>query len=121
MLLAIKIAVLYGVPVLAVLIAIVWFVVLFRRVRRGATSRRRAGALYVLTLLLPFAAVLVIWATAEISSYLAVGGNGYVWDARVTLDVLTSLLPIAVYVGAPIVLLAVAFWLTLAFAKPGAR
>lgn len=117
MLLGIKIAVLYGTPVLAVLLAIVWFVVLFRRVRRGVTGRARASALYALTLLLPFATVLVIWGTAEISSYLAVGSGGYVWDARLALDVLTSLLPIALYVGAPIAFLAIAFWLTLALRR----
>jgi hypothetical protein len=109
MLLWIKIGVFYGVPVLAVLLAIVWFIVLIRRARRGTITRGRAAGLYALTLLLPIAAVLVVWATAELSSYFAVGSGGYAWDLHASLDVLVSLLPIALYVGAPIVLLVATF------------
>lgn len=117
MLLWIKIAVLYGVPVLAVLLALVWFVALLKRVRSGTMTRGRAAGLYALTLLLPFVAVVIVWGTAEVASYLAVASRGYAWDPQAALEVLVSLLPIALYVGAPIVALAVAFWLTLAFRK----
>ena len=117
MLLWIKIAVFYGAPILAVGLAAVYFAVLLVRVRRGVITRKKAGMLYALTLLLPIAVVFVIWGTAELASYLTVGSQGYVWDGRLALDVLLGLSPIALYVGAPIAVLAVAFWLTLALRK----
>lgn len=117
MLLWIKIAVFYGVPLLAVMLAIVYFVVLLRRVRRGAIARGQAAARYALTLLLPVAALLVVWMTAELASYLAVASHGYAWDINAALDVLVGLLPIAAYVAAPIAILVVAFWFTLALGK----
>ncbi|HJQ64605.1 MAG TPA: hypothetical protein VJ834_17290 [Burkholderiales bacterium] len=116
-LLWIKIAVFYGAPILAVGLAAVYFAVLLVRVRRGVITRKKAGMLYALTLLLPIAVVFVIWGTAELASYLTVGSQGYVWDGRLALDVLLGLSPIALYVGAPIAVLAVAFWLTLALRK----
>lgn len=76
-------------------------------------GRKRAAALYSMTLLLPIAAVLVVWATAELASYLAIASDTYAWDADAALNVLISLLPIALYVAAPIAILAVSFWLTL--------
>lgn len=114
MLLWIKIAVLYGAPVIAVLIAVVFFVVLLLRVRRGGMTRGKAAAVYPVVLLLPVATLLIVWGTAEVASYLAVPSGRYVWDTHGALDVLVGLLPIAGYVAAPIALLVVAFWITLA-------
>ena len=111
--LGIKIAVFYGAPVLAVVLAIAYFVVLLRRVRRGTLSRGKAAARYAATLLLPVAAVIVVWGTAELASYFSVGSDRYVWDVRAALEVLIALLPIAAYAGAPIAVLVVLFWLML--------
>ena len=116
-LLWIKIAVFYGVPILAVVLAAVYFVVLWRRVRRGVIAGKRAATLYPLTLLHPVAAVLIVWATAELASYLAIASDDYRWDARAALAVLMDLLPIAAYVGAPIAVLVVLFWLALGIAR----
>ena len=113
-----KIAVFYGAPVLAVVLAIAYFAMLLRRIRHGTLSRRKAAALYLLTLLLPVAAVIVVWSTAELASYFSVGSDRYVWDASAALDVLIGLLPIAAYAGAPIAVLLVLFWLSLALWKP---
>jgi hypothetical protein len=114
MLLWIKIGVLYGAPVLAVVLAMLYFVVLLLRVRRGTVTPRRAATRYPLTLLLAPATVLVVWGTAEIASYLSVASGRYVWGAGAAWEVLVSLLPIAGYVAAPIALLIAAFWATLA-------
>lgn len=111
--LGIKIAVFYGAPVLAVVLAIAYFPVLLRRVRRGTVSRGKAAARYATTLLLPVAAVIVVWGTAELASYFSVGSDRYVWDVRAALDVLIGLLPIAAYAGAPVAVLVVLFWLML--------
>ncbi|OGA37895.1 MAG: hypothetical protein A3G24_04920 [Betaproteobacteria bacterium RIFCSPLOWO2_12_FULL_62_13] len=117
MLLAIKIAVFYGAPILAVVLAIAYFAVLLVRLRRCTINRRRAAALYSSTLLLPFAAVIVVWGTAELASYFAVGSDRLVWDGSAALQSLIGLVPIAAYVGAPIAVLVVSFWLTLAVWK----
>ena len=114
MLLWIKIGILYGAPVVAVVLAIVYFVVLLLRVRRGVITSRRAAARYPLTLLLAPATVFVVWATAELASYLSVPSGRYVWNGSAAWEILLSLLPIAGYVAAPIVVLVVSFWLTLA-------
>ena len=114
MLLWIKIGVLYGAPVLAVVLALVDFVVLLRRVRRGKVTPARAAALYPLALLLAPATALVVWGTAEIASYLSVASGRYAWDSGAAWEVLVSLLPIAGYVAMPIALLIAAFWVTLA-------
>jgi hypothetical protein len=116
--LGIKIAVLYGAPILAVVLAMAYFAVLLVRVRRGTLSRGKAAALYPITLLLPFAAVILVWGTAELASYFTVASDRFVWDASAAWEVLIGLLPIAAYAGAPIAVLAVAFWLTLALWKP---
>jgi hypothetical protein len=121
MLLWIKIGVLYGAPVLAMVLAMLYFVVLLLRVRRGAVTPAKAAARYPLALLLAPATVLVVWGTAEIASYLSVASGRYVWDAGAAWDVLVSLLPIAGYVAAPIALLVVAFWVTLALHTKGTR
>jgi hypothetical protein len=115
--LGIKIAVLYGAPILAVVLAIAYFAVLLVRVRRGTLSRGKAAALYSGTLLLPVAAVIVVWGTAELASYFTVASDRVVWDGSAALQVLIGLLPIAAYAGAPIAVLVVLFWLTLALWK----
>ncbi len=111
---ALRIAVLYGAPVVAVAAAIAYLVVLWLRVRRGALSRARAAALYPLALLLAPAAVAVVWATAELASYFSVPAGGYAWDASEALALFYALLPIAAYVGIPVAVLALVFWITLA-------
>lgn len=115
--LGIKIAVLYGAPILAVVLAVAYFAVLLVRVRRGTIRRSKAATLYSSTLLLPVAAVIVVWGTAELASYFAAGSDRFVWDGSAALQVLIGLLPIAAYAGVPIVVLLVSFWLTLALRK----
>ena len=115
--LAIKIAVFYGAPILAVVLAIAYFAVILIRVRRGTINRRKAAALYSSTLLLPVAAVIVVWSTAELASYFAAGSDRFVWDGSAALQLMIGLLPIAAYAGAPIAVLVVSFWLTLALWK----
>jgi hypothetical protein len=121
MLLWIKIGILYGAPVAAVVLAMVYFVVLWLRVRRGSLTTGQAAARYPLTLLLAPATVLVVWGTAEIASYLSVPSGRYVWDAGTAWEVLVSLMPIAGYVAAPIALLIVAFWIALALRNKATR
>jgi len=107
----------YGAPILAVVLAIAYFAVLLTRVRCGAISRGKAAALYSITLLFPVAAVIVVWGTAELASYFAVASDRFVWDGGAALQLMIGLLPIAAYAGAPIAVLVVAFWLTLALSK----
>ena len=107
---ALRIALLYGAPIVAVASAIAVFVLLWMRVRRGALSRARAAALYPLALLLAPAAVGVIWGTAELASYFSVPAGSYAWDASVALALLYALLPIATYVGIPVAVLVIGFW-----------
>jgi hypothetical protein len=109
-----RIGVLYVAPALAVLIAAAAFVVLLRRVRRGVLSRAKAAWLYSTALLLPFAAIVVVWGVGELSSYFAAGGGEFVWDPGVSLRFLAGLLPLAGYVGVPIALLVIAFWAMMA-------
>ena len=116
--LAIKIGAFYGAPILAVVLAIAYLAVLLVRVRRGTTSRGKAAAYYAGTLLLPIAAVIVVWGTAELASYFAVASGQFVWDGGAALQVFLDLLPIAIYVGAPIAVLVISFWLTLLVWKP---
>lgn len=111
-----KVGTLYTAPVFAVLAALVYFAVLLVRVRRGVLTRTRAAALYAGTLLLPCAAVAAVWGVAELSSYFAAPAE-YAWDSGASVDVLLSLLPLGLYVGAPIAVLIVAFWITLAVRK----
>ncbi|HEY3177936.1 MAG TPA: hypothetical protein VGL25_03550 [Casimicrobiaceae bacterium] len=107
---AIRIGVLYGAPILAIIGAVAYFIVMFLRVRRGAISRERAALRYSSVLLLPIVVVLVIWGAGEISSYLA-APDDFHWNLESSRSFLLSLLPLAVYVGAPIVALVAAFWL----------
>jgi len=113
MLLWLRIGVLYGAPALALALAAWLFWLLWRRVRRGALGRARAAALYPLALLLAPAAVALIWATAELASYLSVPAGGFAWDAGDALALLYALLPIAAYVGIPVAVLTVGFWVLL--------
>jgi hypothetical protein len=111
MLLAIKIGVFYGAPIVALILAVAYFAVLLVRVRRGAIDRKKAAARYSATLLLPVATLLVVWGTAEATGYFA----QYAWDAGAALESLISLLPIAGYVGMPIAVLVVCFWAAVVF------
>jgi len=113
---AIRIAVFYGAPIIAVGAAMLYFALLFLRVRRGAVDGRKAALRYMIVLLLPFAAVLVIWAAGELSSYLA-SPEDFHWDAEASQAFLLSLLPLGAYVGAPIVALVAAFWATVALPR----
>jgi hypothetical protein len=115
--LAIKIGVFYGAPIAAVGLTIAWFAVLLVRVRRGTLSRGRAAALYPATLLLPFAALIIVWGTAELAGYYAVPSGQYAWDGSAALQFLLSLLPLAAYVLIPIAVLVVLFWAILGFSK----
>lgn len=117
MLLAIKIGVFYGAPIVAVVLALTYFAVLLVRVRRGAIERKKAAVRYSSTLLLPAVTVIVVWGTAEMTGYIAIPSGQYVWNASAAMDSLVSLLPIAAYVGIPIVVLVLAFWSAVAFSK----
>ena len=114
---AIKIGVFYGAPIVALVLAIVYFAVLLIRVRRGTIGRKKAALLYSSTLLLPVATLIVVWGTAELAGYFAVPSGHYVWDGSAAVQFLISLLPLAGYVGIPIAVLVVLFWSALAFWK----
>ena len=105
---------LYGAPVVAVAAAAAYFVLLLRRVRRGTLAPARAAALYPLALLLAPAALGLVWATAQLSSWLSVPAGTYTWNGSEALALLRALLPIAGYAGIPIAILALVFWITLA-------
>ena len=109
---------LYAAPVVAIAAAIVYFVVLLRRVRRGALRRTKAAWLYSTTLLLPLATVVAVWGVGELSSYFAAGSDEFAWDGAASFQFLVSLLPLGAYVGAPIVALVVSFWATMALSRP---
>lgn len=115
--LAIKIGVFYGAPIAAVGLAIACFAVLLVRVRRGTMSRGRAAALYPATLLLPVAALIMVWGTAELAGYYAVSPGQYAWDGSAALQFLLSLLPLAAYAAIPIAVLVVLFWAILGISK----
>jgi hypothetical protein len=111
---AVRIGVLYAAPIIAIVIAIAYFIVLFRRVRRGAIGRERAMLHYPSVLLLPFIVIVVIWGAGEISSYLA-APQDYRWDAESSWSFLLTLLPLGLYVGVPIAGLVVLFLVTTKF------
>lgn len=115
--LALKIGVFYGTPIAAIVFAVIYFAVLLIRVRRGLIARRRAAALYSGVLLLPLATLVIVWATAELTGYFAAASETRAWDLGAAINTLIGLLPIALYVGAPIAALVVLFWLLLAFSK----
>ena len=113
----IRIGVLYAAPAIAILVAIASFVVLLRRVRRGALHPTRAARIYSTTLALPIVVVVVVWAVGEVSSYVSVAPEQFAWDAQASLGFALSLLPLAGYVALPIALLVVAFWAIMARAR----
>jgi hypothetical protein len=102
---ALRIGVLYAAPVIAVLGALAYFAVLWRRVRRGELPRARAVRKFAWMLLLPVDVVLVVWATGEVASYFAVGGDQYAFDSAASAHFLWSLAPLAGYVFVPIAVL----------------
>ncbi len=110
----IKVGTFYTAPVVAVAAALVLFVVLLRRVRRGTLRRSSAALLYASTLVFPLVAVGAIWGVGVVSSYVAAGAVAFAWDPEATFGLLLALLPVAGYVGVPIAMLVVAFWIMLA-------
>jgi len=114
---AVRIGVLYAAPIVAIVMAIAYFIVLFRRARRGAISREKAALRYASVLLLPIVVVLVIWAAGEFSSYFA-APEDFRWDAEASWSFLVSLLPLGLYVGIPTALLVIVFWLAVRFSRP---
>ena len=110
---AIRIGVLYAAPIVALLVATGYFVVLLRRARRGALSRAAARRRYAHTLLLPLAVIVVVWATGEFASAFAVGIGHSTWDADASLQFLASLVPLGAYVLIPVLILNAGFWIAL--------
>lgn len=111
--LTLKIGMFYGAPILAVLLALLGFVVLLLQVRRGRLARSRAALQYGWALLLPVLAVLLIWLTGELAGYFSSPVERFVWDAELSLNLLRGLLPLGFYVGAAILALQVLFWIAL--------
>jgi hypothetical protein len=103
--LALRIGILYAAPVAAVLVALLYSVRLGRRLRRGELARDGALRLFAWMLLLPVAVVLVVWGVGEVASYFAVGAEQYAFDPDASAQFLLSLVPLAVYVGVPIVVM----------------
>jgi hypothetical protein len=103
--LALRIGVLYAAPVVAVLVAVTYFVVLWQRVRRHELTRGAAARRFAWMVLLAPAAVLTVWGTGEMASYFAVGSAQYAFDPDAAGAFLLSLAPLAGYVLVPIVLL----------------
>lgn len=115
-----KIGVFYGAPIVAVALAVAYFVVLLLRVRRAGLGRSKAALLYAWTLLLPIAVVVTVWGTAELAGYFAAASDGFAWNSSASISFLLSLFPLAGYVGVPIAALNVVFWATLALGRPHA-
>lgn len=111
--LTLKIGVFYGAPILAVALALLWFVVLLLRVRRGRVTRSGAAFRYGWTLLLPVMAVLLIWLTGEAAGYFSSSLDQYAWNPEISLNLLQGLLPLGLYVGAAILVLHVLLWIVL--------
>lgn len=115
--LTLKIGVFYGAPILAVVLALVWFVLLLMRVRRGRITKPKAALRFGWTLVLPLLAVLLIGLTSELAGYFSSSAEHFNWDAAHFLDLLQSLLPLGLYVGAVIVALQILFWIVLALLR----
>lgn len=113
----VKIGILYGAPIVALTLAVAWFVVLFLRVRRGVLDRTGAALRYLWTLVLPPAVVIVIWATGEFASYFAANVDRFVLDYDAATSLLVSLLPIGAYVGVAVAVLNIVFWLALSLSR----
>ena len=114
---AVRIGVLYAAPIVAIVMAIAYFIVLFLRARRGAISHGKAALRYASVLLLPIVVIAVVWGAGEISSYFA-APQDYRWDAESSWSFLVSLLPLGLYVGVPTALLVIVFWLAVRFSRP---
>ena len=112
-----KIGMFYGAPILAVVLALLWFVVLLLRVRRGQITRPRAALCYGWALVLPAFAVLLIWLTGEIAGYFSSSVERFVWDPELSWQLLLGLLPIGLYVGAAILALQLLFWITVSLMR----
>ncbi|MBX9905787.1 MAG: hypothetical protein K2Y31_15665 [Burkholderiales bacterium] len=112
-----KIGMFYGAPILAVVLAMLWFVMLLLRVRRGQLRRSQAALRYVWALVLPVFAVLLIWLTGEIAGYFSSSVERFVWDAELSLQLLLGLLPLGFYVGAAILVLQLLFWIALSLIR----
>ena len=113
---AVRIGVLYAAPIVAIVMAIAYFIVLFLRARRGAISHGKAALRYASVLLLPIVVIAVVWGAGEISSYLATPEDLH-RDAELSQSFLLSLLPLGAYVGAPMAALVIGFWLTIGFSR----
>lgn len=112
-----KIGMFYGAPILAVVLALLWFMVLLLRVRRGGISKPQAALRYGRALVLPVFAVLLIWLTGEVAGYFSSTVTQFNWDAGLSWSLLLGLLPIGLYVGAVIVALQVLFWIALSLIR----
>ncbi len=115
--LTLKIGMFYGAPILAVVLALVWFVVLLLRVRRGRITRKQAALRYGWSLVLPAFAVLLIWLTGEIAGYFSSTVESFVWDAELSWQLLLGLLPLGLYVGAAILVLQLLFWIAVSLIR----
>ncbi|MBX3651380.1 MAG: hypothetical protein KF771_08390 [Burkholderiales bacterium] len=113
----IKIGMFYGVPVLALLLALLVLALLWLRVRRGRMTRRQAVLRSLWTLLLPLPAVLLIWLTGEAAGYFSSPLERYVWDAGISLGLLRGLLPVGFYVAAAVSVLLLLFWSVLSLLR----
>jgi hypothetical protein len=114
---AVRIGVLYAAPIVAILAAIAYFIVLFLRVRRGAISREKAALRYTSVLLLPIIVIVIVWGAGETSSYFA-APEDYRWDPESSRSFLVSLLPLLLYVGGPILALVIGFWFAVKSSPP---
>ena len=113
----IKIGMFYGAPVLALLLALAALVRLGLRVRCGQLSRSQALLCALWTLLLPVAAVLLIWLTGEAAGYFSSPLERYVWDAGISLSLLRALLPVGFYIAAAVGGLLLLFGLALSLLR----
>ena len=103
MLTTIRIVSFYALPVLAVALALVAFLLLWRRVRSGALTAGQAIARYAVSLLFPLIAVVALWLIAAWGAAQATGAFAPSPDA------LVALLPLAAWLELPIVVLMAAF------------
>jgi len=117
MCITLKIGMFYGAPILAVVLALLWFVVLLLRLRRGQITRLRAALSYGWALVLPVFAVLLIWLTGEIAGYFSSSVERFVWDAELSWQFLLGLLPLGFYVGAAILVLQLLFWIAVSLIR----
>lgn len=103
-----RVASLYLVPALGALTILVVFCVLMLRVQRRQIEVGAGAARFALTLVVPPAAVALLWAVTELGSWVLLGA-GYAFDARASLDTLLALAPIGLYLAGTVLLLLLAF------------